>query len=574
LSQQEAWGSLFVMTSPLSSGGDDDLVRDLVLRAAVSTLDALSVLTAETNAVGEIVDFRMRFTNAAAVRVTGIQPEDGIGRTVGELFPQRAAWLVALWASAVRSGEPLIEEIELRRTDGPNQWIRQQIVPLGDAVAITSHEITSRKIAEQELRHRANHDALTDLPNRSLALERITRSVGLGETLVVFADLDRFKAVNDQLGHTAGDELLVQAARRLRACLRSEDLVARFGGDEFLICISDPATVEDVDSVAAKVLDAMRYPFHLDGRSVTTTVSVGAARGRPGDDPAELIRRADAAAYRSKRSGRNSWTLYDEDVRREVESTSRDDRALADALGSGSVEHRLTPAVRLDDGRIHSLLLSPSWPHPDRGVRAAADYAAATPTSKRIAELDRTTAWLDRSALATLAASLPLGAFARIPLYGSPPEVELLTSLRRVFDDAELPADRFAVDVGPAALGEEQGPARAALGQLAGLGVRIVLRTFGAEPYWHLDLEEVGIRAVEFDPTPFAFDPSDRRRDALVAATTVWAERLGLETIATGVDRASCISGLRELGVTAASGPAVNPADGGGATVVDRWDRG
>jgi diguanylate cyclase (GGDEF)-like protein/PAS domain S-box-containing protein len=444
------------MVSPLSSAGDDDLVRELVLRAASSTLDALSVLTAETDGVGEIVDFRMRFTNAAAAEVTGVQPEDAIGRTIGELFPQRAAWLVALWASAVRSGEPVIEEIELRRTDGPNQWIRQQIVPVGDAIAITSHEITSRKLAEQELRHRANHDALTGLPNRTLAQERIARAVGLGETLVVFADLDRFKAVNDQLGHAAGDDLLVQAARRLRACLRSEDLVARFGGDEFLICISDPATVEDVDSVAAKILDAMRYPFHLDGRSVTTTVSIGAARGRPGDDPADLIRRADAAAYRSKRSGRNSWTLFDEDVRREVESTSRDDRALAGALGSGSVQHRPMAAVRLDDGRIHSVLLTPSWPHPDHGVRAAADYAAATPTSERIAELDRVTAWLDRSALATLAASLPLGAFARIPLYGSPPEVDLLTSLRTLFDGAELPPDRFAVDVGPAALDDEQ----------------------------------------------------------------------------------------------------------------------
>ncbi len=559
------------MVSPLSSAGDDDLVRDLVLRAASSTLDALSVLTAETDGVGEIVDFRMRFTNAAAAEVTGVQPEDAIGRTIGELFPQRAAWLVALWASAVRSGEPVIEEIELRRTDGPNQWIRQQIVPVGDAIAITSHEITSRKLAEQELRHRANHDALTGLPNRTLAQERIARAVGLGETLVVFADLDRFKAVNDQLGHAAGDDLLVQAARRLRACLRSEDLVARFGGDEFLICISDPATVEDVDSVAAKILDAMRYPFHLDGRSVTTTVSIGAARGRPGDDPADLIRRADAAAYRSKRSGRNSWTLFDEDVRREVESTSRDDRALAGALGSGSVQHRPMAAVRLDDGRIHSVLLTPSWPHPDHGVRAAADYAAATPTSERIAELDRVTAWLDRSALATLAASLPLGAFARIPLYGSPPEVDLLTSLRTLFDGAELPPDRFAVDVGPAALDDEQGPARAALSQLAGLGVGVVLRTFGAEPYWHLDLEEVGVRAIEFDPTPFAFDPSGRRRDALVAATTVWAERLGLETIATGIDLASCMTGLQELGVTAASGPAVAQAAGGDGTVADGW---
>jgi len=544
-----------------------------VLRAATSTLDALSVLTAERNAAGEIVDFRMRFTNAAAARVTGVEPEDAIGQHVADLFPQRAAWLVALWASAVRSGEPLIEEIELRRTDGPNQWIRQQIVPVGDAIAITSHDITTRKIAEQELRHRANHDPLTELPNRSLAQERIAREVQLGETLVVFADLDRFKAVNDQLGHTAGDELLVQAARRLRACLRTEDLVARFGGDEFLICISDPATVEDIESVAVKILDAMRYPFHLAGRSVTTTVSIGAARGRTGDDPAELVRRADAAAYRSKRSGRNSWTLFDEDVRREFESNSRDDRALADALGNGSVEHRPTAAVRLDDGRTHSVRLTPFWPHPDLGVRTAVDYAAAAPTSERIAELDRSTAWLDRSILNALAASLPIGAYARIPLYGSPPEVELLTSLRMLFDDAELAADRFAVDVGPAALGDEQGPTRAALCQLAGLGVRIVLRTLGAEPYWHLDLEGVGIRAVEFDPTPFASDPSGQRRNALVAATTVWAERLGLETIAIGVDQTSCVAELRELGVTAVSGHAVTLLDRRDEDVVDGWTR-
>ncbi len=545
------------MVSPLSSAGDDDLVRELVLRAATSTLDALSVLTAERDAVGNIVDFRMRFTNPAAAAVTGVAPEDAVGRSIGELFPQRAAWLVALWSSAIRSGEPLIEEIELRRDDGPNQWIRQQIVPVGDAIAITSHEITSRKLAEQELRHRANHDALTELPNRTLAQERISRAVALGDTLVIFADLDRFKAVNDQLGHTAGDELLIQAARRLRACLRSEDLVARFGGDEFLICISDPATVEDAASVAGKILDAMRYPFRLEGRSVTTTVSVGAARGRAGDDPADLIRRADAAAYRSKRSGRNAWTLFDDEVRRELESTTVDDRALAEALLGGGIEHRPSSAVRLDDGGLHSMVLAPSWPHPTLGTRRASDYAAASPASERIAELDRATAWLDPTRLATLAGHLPRGAFARIPLYGAPPELDLLSSLSAVLDASEVPAHRFAVDVGPTALGEEPGPLRTALRELHDRGVGIVLRALGAEPYWHLDLESLGVRAVEFDPTPFAVDPSGRRRDALVAATTVWADRLGLETIVAGIDDRVCVASLRELGVTAASGPGV-----------------
>ncbi len=561
------------MTPPPSSSADDELVRDLVLRAATGTLDALSVLTAERDDAGEIVDFRMRFTNDAAAEVTGILPADALGRGVSELFPQRAAWLVALWASAIRSGEPLIEEIELRRSGGPPLWIRQQIVPLGDAVAITSHDITARKVAEQELRHRATHDPLTDLPNRTLAEERIARVVARGETLVMFADLDHFKSVNDQLGHVAGDELLVQAARRLRSCLRNEDLVARFGGDEFLVCISDPATVDDATSVATKVLDAMRYPFHLAGRSVTTTVSIGVARGRAGDDPAQLIRQADAAAYRSKRTGRNTWSLYDETDRRIQRMEEAEDDSLSRALLDGTVQHRLVPSLRLSDGSVHSAVLRPSWPHPLLGVRDVVDYAASAPVPERIGGLDRTAALIDPGLLGDVIAGLPSGAFLRIPLYGGPPEAELLRALEHLLVRVGADPHRVSLDLDPVALTSSGGPVREVLLDLASTGIGVVLRGLGDPNRWEVDPLQINLRAVEITEAHEAAGAAPRHRDAVVAGVVATAGRLGVDTLVASVESAEVLASMTELGVTAAGGP-VTPATTPWSDIVERHRQG
>ena len=289
-----------------------EVEHSLLRRAAELTLDALSILRAETDAAGDVVDFRFAFVNAAAARIVGRDVDDILGRGLVELFGDTGEQLVQMWGAAMRSDTPLLEELELAAGTPDARWIRQQVVPLGDAVAVTSHDITARRRAEAELHRRASLDPLTELPNRVVAAERIDWSVRRSDvpTVVLFIDLDRFKEVNDEMGHEAGDRLLRQVAERLRSCLRAEDLLARYGGDEFVVCIDGPTALADHDGVVDKLLDVLRRPFRVFGREVHVTASIGVAVADPGDpgdpgDAAALLRAADAAAYRAKRLGRD-----------------------------------------------------------------------------------------------------------------------------------------------------------------------------------------------------------------------------------------------------------------------------
>lgn len=286
-----------------------EVEHSLLRRAAELTLDALSILRAEIDAAGDVVDFRFAFVNAAAARIVGRDVDDILGRGLIELFGDTGEQLVQMWGAAMRSDTPLLEELELAASTADARWIRQQVVPLGDAVAVTSHDITARRRAEAELHRRALLDPLTELPNRIVADERIDWSVRRADvpTVVLFIDLDRFKEVNDAMGHEAGDRLLRQVAERLRSCLRAEDLLARYGGDEFVVCIDGPTASADHDGVVDKLLDVLRRPFRVFGREVHVTASIGVAVAGPGDtgDAAALIRAADAAAYRAKRLGRD-----------------------------------------------------------------------------------------------------------------------------------------------------------------------------------------------------------------------------------------------------------------------------
>src|SRR5207302_3752750 len=222
-------------------------------------------------------------------------------------------------------GRVLRTELRALHRDGSWRWAEVSITNLLDDPAVCGlvanfHDITERKQFEEKLAFDAYHDHLTGLSNRTAFHEALTRALARSRrhgrlNAVLFLDLDRFKLINDSLGHEVGDHLLIEVGDRLRACLRPEDVVSRFGGDEFAVLLEDIAGNEDATQVADRVIELLRQPLPIGSREIFLTTSIGIAIGRDAaSEPGELLREADQAMYRAKAAGGCRWELFDESV--------------------------------------------------------------------------------------------------------------------------------------------------------------------------------------------------------------------------------------------------------------------
>jgi diguanylate cyclase (GGDEF)-like protein/PAS domain S-box-containing protein len=267
----------------------------------------------------------IRRVNEAFTRTTGYSPEEAVGRnprilksgrqgpdfykTFWEALTTRGEWQGEIW-NRRKNGEIYAEWLTISAVRGETGVVEYYIGLFSD--------ITDRKLQEERIQHQAYHDSLTGLPNRELFRDRLDQVLAAARrhpgrlAAVMFLDLDRFKEINDTLGHDVGDELLKETAQRLRACVRAADTVARMGGDEFTVLLSEVADGADVEVVAAKILGAMRKPFLLADRELAVTVSIGASLyPLHGADTASLMKCADLAMYRVKARGRAGFALYD-----------------------------------------------------------------------------------------------------------------------------------------------------------------------------------------------------------------------------------------------------------------------
>src|SRR5438045_1450154 len=241
-------------------------------------------------------------------------------------------------------------------------------------VHATVVDISDRKRAEEQIEFHAYHDVLTHLPNRRLFTDRlalgINRARRSGRSLaVMFIDLDHFKTVNDTFGHTAGDELLLEMSQRLRECIREDDTVARIGGDEFTIILSELRHPEDAAQVAQKILDMVQLPMTISGMPVEISASIGIALYPvDGFDVETLLRNADSAMYRAKESGRNNYQLCTDEMKtRAVERLSLETR-LRKAIQLNQLVLHYQPQVNLATGRVIGVEALVRWNDPDRGL--------------------------------------------------------------------------------------------------------------------------------------------------------------------------------------------------------------
>jgi diguanylate cyclase (GGDEF)-like protein len=430
---------------------------------------------------------------------------------------------------------------------------------LPDGGVLTTHEdITDRRQNEAKVAFMAHHDLLTGLANRTFFAEKIdeagARLRRRGETFAVFMlDLDRFKDVNDSLGHPAGDALLKEMAQRLKSSLRETDVLARLGGDEFAILQSSERNQRDeAIALAVRIIEIVAQPFDLDGRKVSVGTSIGIALApQDGTEPDELLKRADLALYRTKAAGRNGFNFFHADMTAEVDARHRLENEMREGLARNEFELHYQPVFDSETREVRGAEALVRWRHPQRGLMAPDRFIPLAEDTGLIVQLG---AWILQRACADAVAW--------------PDQVKLAINLSSVqfrkgdlFDiilcalvDSGLPPERLEVEITESVLLENETNYRRVLQQLKNIGVSIVLDDFGTG-YSSLGyLTTFPVDKIKIDKS-FTQGLIERAECAAVIASVLTLARgMDIETTAEGVETEEQYDMLRAAGVNLVQG--------------------
>ena len=461
--------------------------------------------------------------------------------------------LTAAMAAPVRDGDAVIGSLTVASQRPGRTYSESE-----REVLLAFAEHVSLAIADARLVdavHQALHDPLTGLANRRLFQDRLEHALTGAEgdpstVAVLFCDLDRFKLVNDSLGHAAGDELLVAVARRLRTCLRDGDLAARLGGDEFAVLLPDVQDPGDAERVARRIVDVLAAPFALGGREVVATASIGIALGT--HDPVGMLRDADVAMYAAKASGRGGHVLFAPGMRAAAVERLDTEAELRRALArDDELEVHFQPIVALPDGRITGFEALARWRHPHRGLLGPAAFIPVAEETGLILPLGER---ILREACAHVA-PWPGAPTVTVNLSGRQmQQPDLVRVVADALAAAELPPGRLVLEITETVLVQDTEAMVRRLDELRALGVRVALDDFGTGWSSLRYLDRFALDVLKIDRS-FVAALGNRRQDAALARVVLQlGEALGLTVVAEGVERPDQVSALVALGCDAAQG--------------------
>lgn len=421
--------------------------------------------------------------------------------------------------------------------------------------ALERHRLVAELlVARHRAQFVATHDALTQLPNRFLLHDQLGRSLAHAsrtgmQVAVLFLDLDRFKTINDTLGHAVGDELLVQVAERLSGCTRRADMVARIGGDEFVVMTQGVGQDHAPATVAEKILGRLSAPFVLRGREYWIGGSIGISMfPRDGTDVDALLRNADAALYQAKGEGRNRFRFYDDSINAAARKRMEIEHRLRRALEKDAVELHYQPKVDVESGRITGAEALLRWTDEQLGPVPPAEFI---PIAEESGLIHRIGEWTLRAALAQLRAWRQRGLAQEMSIMVNLSAVQIAASgLREMVTQAlwesDIPAADLTLEVTEGALIRNEERAAAVVGELRQIGVSISLDDFGTGFSSLNYLKRIPVDTVKIDRSfvrDLNFDPDDA---AIVAAILSIARQLDLNVVAEGVETLAQREFLRE----------------------------
>jgi diguanylate cyclase (GGDEF)-like protein/PAS domain S-box-containing protein len=512
------------------------------------------------NSIGDAVlctdiSGNVTYLNVVAEHMIGWSREDAVGHPLAEVFQ------IIDGATHKPSANPMELAVQQDRTvglaancilvrrDGIETAIEDSAAPIHDrdgvvtGAVIVFHDVSMARSMVLEMSHLAQHDVLTDLPNRLLLNDRITQAITLArrnkhQVAVLFLDLDGFKNINDSLGHAVGDKLLQSVAARLSACVRKSDTVSRQGGDEFVVLLSEVAHAADAGISAAKILTELKKAHSIGEHRLRVTVSIGLSTyPNNGEDAETLIKNADTAMYHAKEYGHNNYQFYKKEMSlRAVERQSLEGQ-LRYALERQELLLHYQPKVNLKTGAITSVEALVRWQHPERGLLLPGQFLTIAEDTGMIVPIGQ---WVLREACRQTREWLDAGLPA-VPVAVNISSLEFrsdkfLQGVRVVLKDTCLDPRYLELELTETVLMRHADAAASALGQLKAIGVRLAVDDFGTGYSSLSYLTRFPIDALKLDQS-FVHDIIDSSDDAIVVSAVIsMGKSLKHRVIAEGVE--------------------------------------
>ena len=550
---------------------DDELTREDV-EDILQLEDALFLLETLMDNVPDAIyfkDLESRFTRVnryAAARFGVASPALAVGRTDFDFFTsEHAQQALTDEQTIIRTGQPLVN-VEEKETlaNGKIRWVSTTKLPWRDRTGEIvgtfgiSRDISDRKKAEEQLQHQAFYDPLTDLPNRALFLDRLQhlfqrarRSLGSPQFAVLYLDLDRFKSINDSLGHQVGDELLIATARRLERCLRPGDTLARLGGDEFTVLLDDVRSEADATGVAERIHQEVAAPLQMAGAEVFTSVSVGIALSSAGYlSPEEMPWDADTAMYRAKAGGRAGHQVFDGAMHQRAVSSLKLETDLRRALERNEIVPYYQPIVDLDTGAVVGFEALARWRHPTNGLLLPDLFIPVAEETGLVGEIG---AWMLAEACRQVREwqlSYPHWSALGVSVNVSGRQLSqggtVAADVERVLGATGLDPACLTLEITESALVHSLSAGADAVHRLRTMAVGLHLDDFGTGYSSLAYLHSFPAQALKVDRS-FVNRMDQPSQSAIVKAIVSLAHDLGMEVVAEGVENRAQLDALRAL---------------------------
>ena len=518
-------------------------------------------------------DGRIRQVNTSLRTLLGMTDRTSSRLDFNEFVASDGVTTLANLLATIEAGtnDVFAAELRCRHPDGQDVWVALNgslfSEPGSDeaCLILQMQDISGRKRAERELHHLAFHDSLTGLPNRHRFSEHLIRAIARAQTDpmqqfgVLFLDFDRFKLINDSMGHTVGDEFLVQASRRLEAGLRPGDVVARLGGDEFAILAEQRgASQQAVLTLAERLQDMLRRPFYIGGTDVMTSVSMGITFSSIGyRTPEEILRDADIAMYMAKAAGKARYAIFDAGLHEKVAGRLRLEGDLRQALGSGGLSVHYQPLIDLRSGALLGFEALARWSHPELGSLSPAEFIPIAEESGSIVQLTDFVLSTACHQLKRWQMLDPLFAKLKMHVNVAGNDItgnQLVARVARVLVGARLTPESLSIELTENILMERLEAAIGTLNELSALGVGLDVDDFGTGYSSLGHLASLPIGSLKIDRSFVQDLRPDSKQVAIVRAIVLLGKATGKQVIAEGIETQQQLDALRDLGCDVGQG--------------------